>query len=75
MNYAALLREKEVKILLPLYIYIYIYIYILSLSPYTKMPIDYLQDQISRLNQENGSLKQNLKEARTDVNNAPKVET
>ncbi|CAN6905698.1 unnamed protein product [Brassica oleracea var. botrytis] len=30
------------------------------------------EDQISRLNQENGSLKQNLKEARTDVNNAPK---
>ncbi|KAG2258828.1 hypothetical protein Bca52824_078122 [Brassica carinata] len=30
------------------------------------------EDQISRLNQENGSLKQNLKEARTGVNNAPK---
>ncbi|KAJ0246499.1 Golgin candidate 3 [Hirschfeldia incana] len=30
------------------------------------------EDQISRLNQENGSLKQNLKEARTDINNAVK---
>lgn len=30
------------------------------------------EDQISRLNQENGSLKQNLKDARTDINNAVK---
>ncbi|CAG7866158.1 unnamed protein product [Brassica rapa] len=30
------------------------------------------EDQISRLNRENGSLKQNLKEARTDISNAAK---